>query len=201
MGFYCKIITTEIDSHFISNSTRDRQLSHFTRTQGSTFGKEEVQDRACTSIYLTETLSVVLWLRLWPQRMSAHSQPVAHHTGCFTSPAQFATNREQRGYRRLLKLLPTVPEAGPVSARDRGRAPSLLSTLPTHQQAPGPARGAAWDPFPAEMSSHFVKPAEKCKETHDLQEAERDAMHVSLCHCFNSCSNPTTPVLIQYLAK
>lgn len=46
MGFYCKIIATEIDSHFISNSIRERQLSHFTRTQGSTLGKEEVQDMA-----------------------------------------------------------------------------------------------------------------------------------------------------------
>lgn len=27
-----------------------------------------------------------------------------------------------------------VPEAGPVSARDRGRAPSSLSTLPAHQR-------------------------------------------------------------------
>lgn len=90
--FLCKIITTEIDSHFISNSTRETQQSHFTRSQRSTFGKEEVQDMACTSIYLMETLSVMLWLRLWPQRMSVPSQPVAHHTGCFTSPAQFATN-------------------------------------------------------------------------------------------------------------
>lgn len=56
MGFYCKIITTEIASHFISNSTGETQPRHFTRTQGSTFGKEEVQDRAHTSIYLIETL-------------------------------------------------------------------------------------------------------------------------------------------------
>lgn len=30
---------------------------------------------------------------------------------------------------------------------------------------------------------------------------QKDATHRSLCHCFNSCPNPTAPVLIQYLAK
>lgn len=112
-GFYCRIITTEIDSHFISNSTRETQLSHFTRTQGRTLWKEEMQDRACTSIYLIETLWVMLWLGLWPQRMSAPSPLAAHHTGCFTSPAQFATKREQQSQKQAQCLQGTEGELPP----------------------------------------------------------------------------------------
>lgn len=82
------------------------------------------------------------------------------------------------------------------------RESSFLAEHPACPPASTWTSTGGWlGPLSAEMSSHIVHPAEKCKEIHDLQEAERDAMHMSLSHCFNSGPNPTTPALIQYLAK
>uniref|UniRef100_A0A8C5J305 Uncharacterized protein n=1 Tax=Junco hyemalis TaxID=40217 RepID=A0A8C5J305_JUNHY len=78
------------------------------------------------------------------------------------------------------------PRSRPSVCRGQ-REKSLLTEHPACPPA-GPARGAGWDPLPAEMSSHSVNPAEKCKEIHDLQEAERDAFRhsifCSLVFCF-----------------
>lgn len=74
-------------------------------------------------------------------------------------------------FQEVAELLPTVTEAGPVSARDRGRAPSMLGTLPAPQRAPGPARGSGWDPLPAEMSSQQrnVKKYMTCRKQKEMQ--------------------------------
>lgn len=69
-----------------------------------------------------------------------------------------------------------------------GQGTSCLST----QRGPGPAPGAALDSPTAEKSARFVNLAEQCKEIHNLQEAERDVMPVSLCS--NSCPDPTTHI-------
>lgn len=66
VGFYCKVFITEI-----AISKAIRQESHCIRTQKSLFGKEEVQDRACTSTCLMETLEpVTAWLELLAELIS-----------------------------------------------------------------------------------------------------------------------------------